>query len=204
MTLVSSEPPKSSAEGHLRVYWRTADPATVLSLLERLGLLVSDGQVQLWPVLLSVVEETHGPDLDRLEVGDPAPGPMERSTLGGPRLAALGWATVDAERLAATLAKPLGDEAHEDPALGAMGYGIASAALPLVLLEPASEGRIAAALARLGEGPVALYLDGLTVDAAGDATPPGRTGVGRTGRLIRPARPWGPFIVALQPLSATR
>ncbi len=74
-----------------------------------------------------------------------------------------------------------------------------SASLPLVLLEPATEGRVAAALARLGEGPVALYLDGVTVGTADDATPPERTGTGRIGRLIRPPRPSGPFIVALQP-----
>lgn len=203
MTFVSSQPPKSFARSPLRVYWRTGDPASVLSLLMRLGLPLSDESVPLWPVTLSVVE-AEAPYLDRLEVGDPASEPMEGPPPGGPRLAALGWATVDAERLAAALGKPLGDEAHEDPALGAVGYVIASATLPLVLLEPATEGRIAAALARLGEGPVALYLDGVTVDMADDATPRGRTGTGRAGRLIRPARPWGPFIVALEPLAATR
>lgn len=197
MTLVSSPPPTSSARDPLRVYWRTGDPTRVLAVLKSIGLPVSDGSVPLWPVLLSVVA-AEGSDPDRLEVGDPVPGPTEGPPSAGPRLAALGWATVDPERLAASLGKPLAHEAHEDPALGAIGYGIASATLPLVLLEPATEGRIAAALARLGEGPVALYLDGVTVGTADDATPPTRTGTGRIGRLIRPARPWGPFIVALQ------
>jgi hypothetical protein len=104
---------------------------------------------------------------------------------------------VDAERLAAALGKPLSSDAHEDPALGAIGYGVASASLPLVLLEPATEGRIAASLARLGEGPVALYLAGVTPGPGEDATPVGRTGVGRDGRLLRPPRPWGPFIIAM-------
>lgn len=198
MTLVSSQPPTTSARDPLRVYWRTGDPTRVLAVLKSIGLPVSDGRVLLWPVLLSVAA-AEGSDPDRLEMGDPVPGPMAVSTPGDPRLVALGWATVDAERLAASLGKPLAHEAHEDPALGAIGYGIASATLPLVLLEPAAEGRIAAALARLGEGPVALFLDGVTVGTADDATPLARTGTGRIGRLIRPPRAWGPFIVALQP-----
>lgn len=200
----------------LRIDWRASDPDSVMAMLERLGLSLSEGSVWLGPVILVVIA-VKGEGQDRLEVVAPGPeptfGPGPDATLpsdprpngsktNGPRLAALGWATVDAQRLAAALGKTLSDEAHEDPALGATGYRVASASLPLVLLEPASEGRIAAALARLGEGPVALYLDGI---AAGDeeTTPRRMTATGRSGRLLRPTWPSGPYVVLLRELEAT-
>ena len=194
---VSAEEPELSPRLPLRLWWRATDPPAVAAVLERLGLRPSDGSVPLGAIVLSVVA-ADGEDLDRLEVGDAVDGPRSGTASDGPRLAALGWATVDAERLAAALGKPLIDDAHGDPALGATGYGIASASLPLVLLEPATEGRIAAALARLGEGPVALYLAGVTLGPDDDATPVGSTGTGRKGRLLRSPRPSGPFIVALE------
>ncbi len=183
----------------LRLWWHATHPDRVVALLGRLGSPVqTDGSVALGRVVLTVVAAP-GAELERLEVGEAVPGPASDPMPNGPLLAALGWATVDAERLAAALGKPLLDGVHDDPALGATAYGIASATLPLVLLEPATEGRIAAALARLGEGPVALYLEGVTLRPGDDATPIGRTGTGRDGRLLRPPRPWGPFIVALEP-----
>ncbi len=194
---VSAEEPELSPRLPLRLWWRATDPPAVAAVLERLGLRPSDGSVPLGAIVLSVVA-ADGDDLDRLEVGDAVDGPRSGTASDGPRLAALGWATIDAERLAAALGKPLIDDAHGDPALGATGYGIASASLPLVLLEPATEGRIAAALARLGEGPVALYLAGVTLGPDDDATPVGSTGTGRKGRLLRSPRPSGPFIVALE------
>lgn len=167
------------------------------ALLLRLGAPIREGSVRLGAITLTVVAAAPG-GLDRLEVGEPLPDPDgQPEPEPGPRLAALGWATVDAARLAETLGKSVADEAHEDPALGAIGYGLASASLPLVLLEPASEGRLAAALARLGEGPVALYLDGTRPGPDLGATPVARTGAGRDGRLLRPPRPWGPFLIAL-------
>jgi hypothetical protein len=182
----------------MRLWWRAADPDAVVALLESLGLSLSDGNAPLGPAVLSVVA-VEGGGVDRLEVGDPAPdGVRPNREPSGPRLAALGWATVDAERLAAQLGKPLTDEPQADPALGATGYRVASANLPLVLLEPVTEGRMAAALARLGEGPVALYLDGITLRPADDATPLASTGTGRQGRLLRPAQPSGPFVIALE------
>ncbi len=73
---------------------------------------------------------------------------------------AVGWATVDIERAATELAPgdelvPLGDEAL----LGARAVRIAAGVEPaLVLLEPITEGRLAATLARHGEGPAAVWL----------------------------------------------
>ncbi len=197
MPRMTADQPEPTARLPLRLWWRAGDPAAVTALWERLGLLVVDGSVALGPIVVSVVA-TEGDAPDRLEVGDPAPEPTGDSAPGGARLAALGWATVDAERLAVALGKPLSAEGYADPALGATGFGVESASLPLVLLEPSTEGRIAAALARIGEGPVALYLDGVTA-AEHETVPLSMTGVGRSGRLFRPGRPSGPFIVALQP-----
>lgn len=113
-------------------------------------------------------------------------------------LVAIGMATVDLERSAGRLG---GDWAPlpRDPLLGATarrlvvgpGAGISPAVL---LLEPDTEGPLAAALARFGEGLAAVYVR------------PGRWPAGRfaaTGplgpaRLVRgPA--WGPHVVALEP-----
>jgi len=197
MPLMTADQPEPTARLPLRLWWRAGDPAAVTALLEGLGLRVVNGSVALGSIVLSVVV-TENEDLDRLEVGDPVSEATDGPGPDGARLAALGWATVDAERLAAALGKPLSDEAHPDPALGATGFGVESASLPLVLLEPSTEGRIAAALARIGEGPVALYLDGVTA-AEHETVPLSMTGVGRSGRLFRPDRPSGPFIVALPP-----
>ena len=79
-------------------------------------------------------------------------------------IAAIGWATVDAERVAggAVLESRL-----RDPHVGATasilavppGLDAAIEAPTVVLLEPDTEGRLAATLARSGEGPAVLYLE---------------------------------------------
>lgn len=87
------------------------------------------------------------------------------------RPVAVGWATVDLERTAADLAAADGGTirpAASDTLLGAAtavvlpaGHSTAPMPVPgpaLVLLEPASEGRLAAALARWDEGGTVLYL----------------------------------------------
>ncbi|MEX1170767.1 MAG: hypothetical protein WEE50_11550 [Chloroflexota bacterium] len=81
--------------------------------------------------------------------------------------AALGWATVELDRAVRELSDALGIPperfvaAADSRALGAR-CRVADAALPdgaaLVVLEPATEGRLAATLARVGEGPAAIWL----------------------------------------------
>lgn len=113
-------------------------------------------------------------------------------------LAGIGWATVDAERAQHELDARLGPEDGGaatswtpialDPALGASAWlrsaGEAeSSAVPrpaLVLLEPDTEGRIAASLARFGEGVAVIYLGDGPVGA---------------GRLLRGGGMWGPHVV---------
>lgn len=94
------------------------------------------------------------------------------------RPVAIGWATVELDRAASELADALGlgsgEQAFRDaPRSIALGCAcrIASGVLPnggsLLVLEPDTEGRLAGALARLGEGPVAVWL----VPEAPTATP---------------------------------
>ena len=74
-------------------------------------------------------------------------------------------ATVDADRAVSDLAPALGEgwhDAGEDPVLGARCRRLPLGRSDLVLAEPITEGYAAACLARFGEGPIALVLDGTT------------------------------------------
>jgi hypothetical protein len=89
-----------------------------------------------------------------------------RSSLTVPTIAH-GWATVDLDRAAEELGLALGLPperfviAPDTRLLGAR-CRVADAVLPdgssLAVLEPATEGRLAATLARVGEGPAAVWL----------------------------------------------
>lgn len=85
---------------------------------------------------LSIVEAISGPDARRV----------------------MGWATVELDRAASGAAKA--QDLPDDALLGArcrlVTFGVVER--EVLLLEPATEGRIAASLARFGEGPIAEYL----------------------------------------------
>lgn len=120
-----------------------------------------------------------------------------------------GWATVELDRaerdIAADLAWPEPTDVRDvadDVLLGARCRLLTfePADRELVLLEPATEGRIAASLARFGEGPVVLYLIlaeeqfGQLVRAAGPAGLVLSTeAAGPFGpqRLVMGGSPWG-------------
>ncbi|MFO1538920.1 MAG: hypothetical protein ACKOTZ_00485 [Chloroflexota bacterium] len=117
-------------------------------------------------------------------------GDRDGAPAAPPVLLAIGWATVDLERSLAALgaAAEAGPEVAE-PALGARARVVAAGPVPLVVLEPVTEGRLAAALARRGEGIAALWV-------AGDPGPAARSGaLGRPARLLTHARPWGPYLL---------
>jgi hypothetical protein len=86
---------------------------------------------------------------------------------GATRIIAVGWATVDLDRAISEVLRDLElpldafTEAIGSSALGARGR-IARAALDdgtaVAILEPTTEGRLAAILARHGEGPAAVWL----------------------------------------------
>ena len=101
--------------------------------------------------------------------------------LAGVRPVAVGWATVELERAELELSAALAlsadgfGPAASSIALGArcrIAPGALGDALALVLLEPETEGRLAATLARLGEGPAVVWLvvAGCDTTDAGSAT----------------------------------
>ncbi len=110
------------------------------------------------------------PTLDGRLVFEPIDGggPEADAEPGAPLvLAGIAWATVELDRAEAELdpwlAPPAGGDGpgHPDPHLGAhtrLRRSPALSAGTLVLAEPSTEGRLAASLARDGEGPCALYV----------------------------------------------
>jgi hypothetical protein len=129
--------------------------------------------------------------------------------LGG-RLMGIGWATVELERAAAELTADLGEDleaawapAQPDEALGARAWVSAERAggATIVLLEPSTEGPLAASLARFGEGVAAVYVSADTAiddGAAGDSalSPTSNGPLGPQRRLLgRPA--WGPHLLVV-------
>jgi hypothetical protein len=105
------------------------------------------------------------------------------------------WATVDLERTSDTAAIPL-VPGERDRILGASVGSVHIAGLELLVEEPSTEGRLAANLARFGEGIAAVYVEARTV---GDMERPRQTPLGRQGSLRPHEHPWGPFVIALQP-----
>jgi hypothetical protein len=166
-----------------RLTWQAADPeALAADVARRLGIGAAphawqDGAlaIALGNATLEVVPwRPESPSDDPLPGGrlvfegvpgglaQPAPTELPPLVLAG-----VGWATVDLDRAEAELAEWLAGDAP-DPAtdaaetiLGARARRRAADGLPgaeLALLEPSTEGRVAASLARDGEGPCGLYI----------------------------------------------
>ena len=132
---------------------------------------------------------------------------------------ALGWATVDMERAVREVGDALGIPADrfaiapDTRPLGAR-CRVASGVLPggasLVVLEPATEGRLAAALARLGEGPSATWF--LSPDDPATGGPPAEaiaTSTERAGplgpeRLVLGGPAHGPHRLLVRPPGTIR
>lgn len=122
-----------------------------------------EARVEWWGMRGVLTETLNPPD-------DPArhglwPRPFDDWT-ESPR--ALVLATVDAARAAADLAAVITAETDwwevgEDAELGARCRRVSLGRSILVLAEPTTEGYTAACLARFGEGPIAVALDGTTV-----------------------------------------
>ena len=120
---------------------------------------------------------------------------LESPALEGATLVAIGWATVEIERAEMQLEAAIGDggswaEAPRDALLGARAAvyrSIAAASPLLVALEADTEGRLAASLARHGEGVAAAYVTVRpgTALAAGAFGIPAGGPLGRGRRLAR-------------------
>jgi hypothetical protein len=139
--------------------------------------------------------------------------------LMGLRQAGIGWATVELERAAGELAEafrraglpdPRWSPGARDELLGASTWvsrewrdpgPITRSDTPkaVVLLEPDTEGRLAATLARFGEGVGVTYLAPRPDGPASDPARLGRRAAGPLGhgRLVLSRPPWGPNIVVL-------
>ncbi len=126
--------------------------------------------------------------------------------LEGARLVGIGWATVDIERAQAELGAAISDdgswvEAPRDALLGARS-AVSRPGVPggpvAVVLEPDTEGRLAAFLARHGEGIGAVYVTIRPVSrlAPGAFGIPAGGPLGR-GRHYTGGRPGEPTIVVL-------
>ena len=141
--------------------------------------------------------------LEPIPGGEPAPEDEDPDAHRPLRLAGTGWATVELDRAEDELGMWLGDGAGDaggvppdaaDPHLGAFARVRPAGGLPgdsFVLLEPSTEGRLAASLARDSEGPCALYLRpavGLTAWAAAAR----ERGVRAQRQARRPAGDRGP------------
>lgn len=168
-----------------RLTWQAGEPASLVADLERrLGVPGEAAPGGAWWIRLGdealevVPWLSEGPRdlpaaggrlvLEPIEVGaqEAAPAPAVDAPLS---LAGVVWATVELDRAEAELhpwlepSDPeLGDgDAHADPHLGAHARLRRTSALPggtLILAEPSTEGRLAASLARDGEGPCALVV----------------------------------------------
>lgn len=132
---------------------------------------------------------------------------------------ALIWATVDVERALAALAEagpaggPLaGEPLRDDPLLGAGGRLVRPPdGDPIALLEPTTEGRLAATLVRSGEGPAGRYaespvgLDLLAARAVETGIGLGPPADGPFGRavLVQGGPSHGPHLVLVEPPAGT-
>jgi hypothetical protein len=166
-----------------RLTWQAADPGTLAaSLVRRIGVAAQPGDDGIWRLdlgaeTLEVVPwRREGPDdepnadgrlvFEPIDGGGPPPEPVPDAPI---TLVAVAWSTVELDRAEDELGPWLveadpsqGDgDAPADPHLGAQTRIRRTKALPggrLVLAEPGTEGRLAAALARDSEGPCALYV----------------------------------------------
>lgn len=166
-----------------RLTWQTADPDALAARLGALlGVAPEPGDDGGWRLDLGgepldiVAWRPEGtadePTPDGRLVFEPVPGGVAAPVIvpdAALTLVGVVWATVDLDRAADELAPWLaapdpargGVDAASDPHLGARTRLRRGDALPgavLVLAEPSTEGRLAASLARDGEGPCGLCL----------------------------------------------
>jgi hypothetical protein len=121
-------------------------------------------------------------------------------TLAEVPIVAIGWATVDHERAMAELDAAVGADAEpwlalpRDAAMGASARvrSLGEGAPTLVVLEPDTEGGLAASLVRFGEGVAVVYLDAASGAAAAIQ-----------GRRVPGGPAWGPHVVVLEDRETT-
>jgi hypothetical protein len=195
-----------SNQSRLLIRWAGAG---LEALLGALGLDVEDNAVALRSarIVIDQVEPAAGVPRLTVELLSSGPPPKGIASLD---VAAVGWATVELDRAAASLGdRPqLGVEfepAARDALLGATARRSQEGNPEILLLEPDTEGRLAGALARYGEGPIALYLRVLD-PATTAARVIARQGTGPLGPewLVPGGHPAGPFLLLVGDPAPTR
>lgn len=156
---------------------------------------------------------SHGRSQAPLELRRITDDLLGKARVGGSwRIVAIGWATVDLDRAAAEFGTRWPDlatmkDAPADGLLGARARLAHGKVLPsgpdsiaLVLLEPSTEGRLAASLARHGEGPAAVWLApaGATDGADGRRTSVPADGPFGPQRLVLGGPIAGPHVLLLE------
>ena len=147
-------------------------------------------------------------DIDAAIAGLAASTRAER--LGLPVIG-LAWATVDTARAVAQLTRDAPDAAPFEPAAPEALLGgsslvgrVVAGRVRLVILEPATEGRLAATLARHDEGPAALWLAGdgraLPADVRLSTAADGPFG---SERLVLGSPLWGPHLLVVEEPAGT-
>ena len=187
----------------LAVRWIASDATRVRATLAAAldGVVTVGRAIALPGLLLEVIEDEQGQSsraADRLEVAAADAPPRgvalaDHLPSAGARCLALGWATVDADRVVAGWAGVRWTTTVRDSLVGARVLLGGPAAT--VLLEPDTEGRLAAALARHGEGPAVLYVEVPEGAAAGARARLAGLGV----RVAAGPGPFGPGIAVMQP-----
>ena len=128
-----------------------------------------------------------------------------RSTRAGRRVVAVIWATVDRDRVVTDLQLSV-ERLADDMLLGAsVGLVRPADTDPIAILEQFTEGRIAATLARHGEGPAGEYVeapfghDAMKAAAASAGLVLGRQAAGPFGRSVLVLGPVdGPHLVLVE------
>lgn len=192
----------------LSIRWAGGDLAAVL---EGYGIDIGGGIVELASARIELERAGRPAGHPQLDV-DELPSSAGPATASSAVIdvAAVGWATVDIDRADANVAAGVGaasSPAARDGLLGATVRRSTGRRPEQLLLEPDTEGRLAGALARYGEGPAVVYLR--VPDLEGIAAPltTGLTGLttrrgdGPLGpaRLILGGPPAGPFLILVGP-----
>ena len=192
----AGSPPRLGSLSGLRsplvIDWFDPEPALVAERLAPLGLAAdAAGTIPLDGAIVRI-RGADGPSrlaIDAIVARPPVPIVSNTRV----RLLALGVATVDGERFLADHPGLDAARAGDDEHLGARSW-LGGGSPRVLVLEPATEGPLAATLARLGEGPVAIYLGGIARGMAG------RTARGPLGReVLLPGGPtWGPHVLVVE------
>lgn len=198
----------------LAIRWSTRDPEAAAARWRGYGFSVeADGRIAFPSASLEIEGGTAGED--RLTFSD---GPGLRAGSGRPHpnaiadVLAVGWATVDRERFIADARSDAVKILLNDPHLGAFVLRQGTGRPYALVVEPDTEGRLAASLVRFGEGPAAIYLQ---VDPGGLAAfvdDARRRGTALSAIRVGPLGPsvillggpaWGPHVLVVEVTAGT-